>query len=64
MTKEEITGKIDTIQTALNQLSQQLLQANPQAQNLIGQLQAYNQMLAEEEKPVSKKNTKPDLKEL
>jgi hypothetical protein len=64
MTKEEITGKIDTIQTALNQLSQQLLQANPQAQNLIGQLQAYNQMLAEEEKPVVKKNTKPDLKEL
>ncbi len=64
MTKEEITEKIDTIQTALNQLSQQLLQANPQSQNLIGQLQAFNQMLAEEEKPVSKKNTKPDLKEL
>ena len=64
MTKEEITEKIDTIQTALNQLSQQLLQANPQSQNLIGQLQAFNQMLAEEEKPVSKNNTKPDLKEL
>ena len=64
MTKEEITEKIDTIQTALNQLSQQLLQANPQSQNLIGQLQAFNQMLAEEEKPVVKKNTKPDLKEL
>ena len=64
MTKEEITEKNDTIHTALNQLSQQLLQANPQSQNLIGQLQAFNQMLAEEEKPVSKKNTKPDLKEL
>ena len=64
MTKEEITEKIDTIQTALNQLSQQLLQANPQSQNLIGQLQAFNQMLAEQEKPVSKKNTNPDLKEL
>tara|TARA_R110002074_G_scaffold165009_1_gene324964 strand:- start:267 stop:440 length:174 start_codon:yes stop_codon:yes gene_type:complete len=49
MTQEEITTKIDEIQTALNQLSQQLLQANPQAQNLIGQLQAYNQMLAEPE---------------
>ena len=64
MTREEITSKIDEIQQNLNQLSQQLLQANPQAQNLIGQLQAFNQMLAEEEKPVSKKNTKPDLKEL
>ena len=49
MTSEEITAKIDDIQTALNQLSQQLLQANPQAQNLIGQLQAFNQMLAEPE---------------
>ena len=58
MTKDEITAKIDEIQTALNQLSNQLLQANPQAQNLIGQLQAYNQMLAEPEpetKPVAKK---------
>jgi len=56
MTKDEITGKIDEIQSSLNQLSQQLLQANPQAQNLIGQLQAYNQMLAEPEtKPVAKK---------
>jgi len=56
MTSEEITGKIDDIQTALSQLSNQLLQANPQAQNLIGQLSAYNQMLAEPEtKPVAKK---------
>ena len=58
MTKDEITGKIDEIQTALNQLASQLLQANPQAQNLIGQLQAFNQMLAEpkpEAKPVAKK---------
>jgi len=49
MTTEDITEKIDEIQKALNQLSQQLLQANPSAQNLIGQLQAYNQMLAEPE---------------
>ena len=62
MTSEEITGKIDDIQTALSQLSNQLLQANPQAQNLIGQLQAFNQMLAEDE-PVAT-NSKPDLKEL
>ena len=58
MTKDEITAKIDDIQTALNQVSQQLLQANPQAQNLIGQLSAYNQMLSEPEpetKPVGKK---------
>ena len=61
MTKKEITGKIDEIQTALNQLSSQLRPANPQAQNLIGQLQAFNQMLAEEE-PAT--NSKPDLKEL
>jgi len=61
MTSEEITSKIDDIQAALNQLSNQLLQANPQAQNLIGQLQAFNQMLAEEE-PAT--NNKPDLKEL
>ena len=62
MTSEEITGKIDDIQTALSQLSNQLLQANPQAQNLIGQLQAFNQMLAEDEP--AETNTKPDLKEL
>ena len=62
MTSEEITSKIDDIQAALNQLSNQLLQANPQAQNLIGQLQAFNQMLAEDE-PVAT-NSKPDLKEL
>ena len=49
MTTEEITTKIDEIQKALNQLSQQLLQSNPQASNLIGQLQAFNQMLAEPE---------------
>ena len=57
MPKDEITAKIDDIQKALNQVSQQLLQANPQAQNLIGQLQAYNQMLSEPEpeKPVGKK---------
>lgn len=60
MTKDEITGKIDTIQTALNQVSQQLLSQSPQAQNLIGQLQAFNQMLAESEpepetKPIGKK---------
>ena len=62
MTSEEITSKIEDIQAALNQLSNQLLQANPQAQNLIGQLQAFNQMLAEDE-PVAT-NSKPDLKEL
>jgi septal ring factor EnvC (AmiA/AmiB activator) len=56
MTSEEITAKIDDIQTALNQLSQQLLTQSPQAQNLIGQLAAYNQMLSEPEtKPVAKK---------
>jgi septal ring factor EnvC (AmiA/AmiB activator) len=49
MTREEMTTKIDEIQQQLNQLSQQLLANNPQAQNLIGQLQAYNQMLAEPE---------------
>ena len=49
MTREDITTKIDEIQQNLNQLSQQLLQSNPQAQNLIGQLQAYNQLLAEPE---------------
>lgn len=47
MTTEDITAKIDEIQQNLNQLSQQLLQSNPQAQNLIGQLHAYNQLLAE-----------------
>ena len=61
MTTDEITGKIDEIQAALSQLSNQLLQANPQAQNLIGQLQAFNQMLAEDESVAT--NSKPDLKE-
>ena len=58
MTTDEITAKIDDIQTALNQVSQQLLSQSPQAQNLIGQLQAYNQMLSEPEPettPVGKK---------
>ena len=54
MTTEEITTKIDEIQQKLNQLSQQLLQANPAAQNLIGQLTADNQMLAEKDKPDKK----------
>jgi len=53
MTQDEITAKIDELQTALNQLSQQLIQANPQAQNLIGQLNAYNELLAEPEKETS-----------
>ena len=49
MTTEAITAKIDELQQQLNSLSTQLLQASPQASNLIGQLQAYNQMLAEPE---------------
>ena len=53
MTQDEITTKIDELQTALNQISQQLIQANPQAQNLIGQLNAYNELLAEPEKETS-----------
>jgi len=53
MTQDEITAKIDELQTTLNQLSQQLIQANPQAQNVIGQLNAYNQLLAEPEKETS-----------
>jgi flagellar biosynthesis/type III secretory pathway chaperone len=44
MTREDMTAKIDEIQQQLNQLSQQLMQANPHAQNLIGQLQAFNQL--------------------
>ena len=56
MTKDEITEKIDSLQASLNQLSNQLLNQSPQAQLLIGQLQAYNQMLADPEtKPVAKK---------
>ena len=49
MTREEITEKIDELQKNLNDLNNQLLQKNPQAQNLIGQLNAYNQLLAEPE---------------
>ena len=54
MTTEDITTKIDEIQQNLNQLSQHLLQSNPQAQNLLGQLQAFNQMLAEPEPATNK----------
>jgi len=54
MTREEITEKIDELQKNLNDLNSQLLQKNPQAQNLIGQLNAYNQMLAEKDKPDKK----------
>ena len=62
MTQDEITAKIDELQTALNQLSQQLIQANPQAQNVIGQLNAYNELLAEPEKEPSlnKKDSEGD----
>ena len=49
MTREEMPTKIDELQQNLNQLSQQLLANNPQAQNLIGQLQILNQWLAEPE---------------
>jgi F0F1-type ATP synthase membrane subunit b/b' len=58
MTQNEITTKIDELQAALNQISQQLIQANPQAQNMIGQLNAYNELLAEPEKEPSP-NKKP-----
>ena len=54
MTQDEITAKIDELQTALNQISQQLIQANPQAQNLIGQLNAYNELLVETNSPEDK----------
>ena len=54
MTREEITEKIDELQKNLNDLNSQLLQKNPQAQNLICQLNAYNQMLAEKDKPDKK----------
>ena len=53
MTPDEITAKIDEIQTALNQLSNQLIQQDARCQNLIGQLSAYNAMLAEPEKEPS-----------
>jgi F0F1-type ATP synthase membrane subunit b/b' len=59
MTQDEITTKIDELQTALNQLSQQLIQANPQAQNVIGQLNAYNELLAEPEKELSPNKKQP-----
>ena len=59
MTQDEITAKIDELQTTLNQLSQQLIQANPQAQNLIGQLNAYNELLAEPEKELSPNKKQP-----
>ena len=59
MTREEMTTKIDEIQQQLNQLSQQLLANNPQAQNLIGQLNAYNQLLAEPaDEPLKSKDGK------
>ena len=59
MTREEMTTKIDEIQQNLNQLSQQLLASNPQAQNLIGQLNAYNQLLAEPaDEPLKSKDGK------
>lgn len=60
MKREEITENIDRIQKALNEISMKLLQDNPQAQNLVGRLTAYNEMLSEDEKPVDKKNTKPE----
>ena len=57
MKREEITEKIDELQKNLNDLNSQILQKNPQAQNLIGQLNAYNQLLAEpESEPVVGEN--------
>ena len=59
MTREEITEKIDDLQKNLNELNSQLLQNNPQAQNLIGQLNAYNQLLAEPaDEPLKSKDGK------
>lgn len=48
MKREEITENIDRIQKALNEISMKLLQDNPQAQNLVGRLTAYNEMLSED----------------
>ena len=53
MTQDEIQTKIDELQATLNQVNQQLLNQSPQAQNLIGQIAAYNQMLDEPRKTVT-----------
>jgi len=51
MKREEITENIDRIQQALNEIGRKLLESNPQAQNLVGRLTAYNEMLSEDDEP-------------
>ena len=51
MKREEITENIDRIQQALNEIGRKLLESNPQAQNLVGRLTAYNDMLSEDVEP-------------
>ena len=54
MTPEEVTAKIDEIQTDLNQrINNVLVTQDPRCQHLIGQLQAFNAMLAEPKKEPS-----------
>ena len=51
MNREQITENIDRIQQALNEIGRKLLESNPQAQNLVGRLTAYNEMLSEDVEP-------------
>jgi hypothetical protein len=51
MNREQITENIDRIQQALNEIGRKLLESNPQAQNLVGRLTAYNEMLSEDDEP-------------
>ena len=45
MNKEEIKTQVDTLQTELNRIIRELVQASPVAQNTLGQITALNNLI-------------------
>ncbi len=45
MNKEEIKTQVDTLQTELNRIIRELVQASPVAQNILGQITALNNLI-------------------
>ena len=49
MDREQIEAEINSLQAGLNKIMEKLIQDNPVAQNIVGQITAYRKLLVEEE---------------
>ena len=45
MNEDEIKTQVDTLQTELNRIIRELVQASPIAQNTLGQITAWNKLI-------------------